>query len=184
MELFSLWEERKEANMAVDYTVNFRSRLLGTNTIINHQFGNEFSSYLTHITPRQDAGVNHAYSFDTPNVDPSLDAILMFQTIDVRNEENILEINGIRIPNAIRANNPNAVTIPPESRPTTNWSGNVVIIQPNILNETDNTLIIRSAGDDDPDDFIISDVVLIYKTRERDDSGRELTVSATATVRG
>ena len=164
--------------MSVNYIVHFNNRDLGTDTIEKHHFGDEkdFSGgYLDHITGQTFVGQSETYLFDVPSVDPSQHAVLMFQTLDVTVDANELRINGQLIQNAIRTTN--------SDTSSKSWSGNVVLIPPNVLQETNNRLTIEAKNGGDPDNFIIDDVVLFYKTRERDGRDRELTVTATATTR-
>jgi hypothetical protein len=117
-------------------------------------FGDE-EDYLTgHFV-----GSNADFPFDCPEVDPTQTAVLMFQSLDVDNDKNALEINGQRIVGGI-----------PTSPSKDTWNSNVMLVAPNTLRQTGNTLTIGARRDDGAllppvDDFVIDNVVIFYKTR-------------------
>jgi hypothetical protein len=83
--------------------------------------------------------------------------VLLFQTLSVDHDKNVIRINGTDVPNRI-----------PVSRSNNDWNGNVIIIPPNVLRTGANTLRIEardsSGGTGDEDEFVVDNVVVLYKT--------------------
>jgi hypothetical protein len=105
------------------------------------------------------AGPTRDFSFDCRGVDPSETAFLMFQSRDVDHQRNIFQINGVDVFGGL-----------PVSPARDGWNGNILLIEPHHqLRTTGNILHVESrnsggAGDDDIDDFVIDNVVIVYKT--------------------
>lgn len=127
---------------------------------VRQGFGNE-PGYLSSIEPNVPfVGPNKDFRFSCPGVNPTEPAVLMFQSRDVDSSRNIIRIN----------DNPDSVFggIPVSPNKDT-WNGNVMLIGGGILRESDNVLRIESrnlsgGGGGDLDDFIVDNVVVMYKT--------------------
>ena len=122
-------------------------------------------------------GLQKDYEFACPNVDKSQTAVLLFQTMGVSHDKNILQVNGqpvfggipgggvdravISEPGLSEHGSPRIIDL---SRAV--WNANVLLITPGVLREN-NVLHIESVPNDDgdPDDFIIDNAVVLYKTR-------------------
>jgi hypothetical protein len=124
------------------------------------QFGNERGTF-DNIEPNvQFVGPTKDFSFDCPNVNPSETAVLMFQSRDVEHQRNVFRVNRVDIFGGLPAS---------PSRDT--WNGNILLIEPrHQLKATNNVLHVESRnasgdGGGDIDDFIIDNVVIVYKTR-------------------
>ena len=104
------------------------------------------------------AGSAKNFSFDCADVDPSETAVLMFQSRDVDHRRNILRINGVDVFGGL-----------PVSPARDAWNANVLLIEPHHqLKATGNVLHVESrtsSGEStgDVDDFIIDNVVIVYK---------------------
>jgi hypothetical protein len=104
------------------------------------------------------------FHFDCPRVDPGADAVLMFQTRDVDNNKNIIQIN------PATAQQPTVHGGIPVSPRKDTWNGNIMLIVRDALRETNNVLHVEAVSGDgvlgpDLDEFIIDNVVVLYKTR-------------------
>jgi hypothetical protein len=92
-------------------------------------------------------------------VNPDEAAVLMFQSRDVDHSRNIITINGSNVSGGI-----------PVSPSKDAWNGNVMLINVGILRTSGNELHIEArnssgGGGGDIDDFILDNVVVMYKTR-------------------
>jgi hypothetical protein len=100
------------------------------------------------------------FSFNCPNVHPDETAFLMFQSRDVDHQRNIFQINGVDVFGGL-----------PVSPDRNTWNGNILLVEPHHqLRATGNVLHVESrnssgGGGGDIDDFIIDNVVIVYKTR-------------------
>lgn len=137
--------------MATDYTVIRFQR---------QHFGNQ-QGVFNDIEPGVEfAGPAKDYSFPCPNVNPREAAFLMFQSRDVDLPRNIFRINGVDIFGGLPVS-PNRDT----------WNGNIMLIESrHELKPTNNVLHVESrnasgGSNGDLDDFIIDNVVIVYKTR-------------------
>ena len=131
--------------MAADFTVIIAVR---------QHFGNKAGS-----RPGVFVGNEEHYTFDCPNIDPDTWGVLMFETLDVDYEQNVFEVNGHAIAGGI-----------PKSPSKSAWNGNVMLINPNWLKGRGNELHIKSltsggAPSGNIDDFVIDNVVVLYKTK-------------------
>jgi hypothetical protein len=108
------------------------------------------------------------FPFQCPNVDPSQPAILLFQSqgVDVPQP---MTINGQTVFGGI----PRSAEVAPYPGGYTEWvaqwNGNVMLVTPGVLQEN-NVLHIEALkiGDTDKvDNFIIDNLVVIFKTRAR-----------------
>jgi hypothetical protein len=104
-----------------------------------------------------DRGQDHEYSFDLPGVDSSKVAILMLKTFDLDHNLNSFSINGraLRVRRHISGSE---------------FFTDHVEVPAGILKETGNVLKISALSSSgqvfgELDDFIVDDVVLIYKTK-------------------
>jgi hypothetical protein len=137
--------------MATDFTVIVPNR---------HQFGDEKGTFndiepnLKSIQRKRD------FTFNCPNVNPGETAFLVFQSRDVDHQGSIFKVNGIDIAGGL-----------PASPSRDSWNGNILLIgSQHQLKATNNVLHVESrneSGEDkgDIDDFIIDNVVVVYKTR-------------------
>ena len=92
--------------------------------------------------------------FNCPGIDPAEEAVLMFQSLNVEFENNILTINGESVIGGIPVSGENEL-----------WNANILLIAANKLNPTNNILHIAAGKDEDGvvDDFVIDNMVLFYK---------------------
>ncbi len=135
--------------MATNFTVILFQR---------QHFGNE-PGIFTDIEPNVPfAGSTEDFSFDCPAVNPIETAFLIFQSRDVDHQRNIFQINGVDVFGGL-----------PASPAREAWNGNILLIGPgHQLRAAGNVLHVESrnsrGGDsDDIDDFIIDNVVIVYK---------------------
>lgn len=136
--------------MAADFTVVINVR---------HHFGNDHDAL-----PGTSAGKDRDFGFDCPDIDTTQTAVLMFQSLDVDHEKNVISVNQpltgpISVFGGI-----------PVSRSDTDWNGNIMLISPNSLRDRGNVLHIgardsRGSILGDVDDFVIDNAVVMYKTR-------------------
>lgn len=123
---------------------------------VRQHYGNEAGRFGPGLTF---AGNNKDFAFDCPGVDATSPAVLLFQTRDVDNERNFFNINGRDIPGGI-----------PVSVQRDDWNANVALVGAGWLEERGNVLQIGARNDqggllNDIDDFLIDNVVLLYRTR-------------------
>jgi hypothetical protein len=152
----------------IDTVLDFRPGRMGSDftVIVNvrQHFGNE-ADYLKDVEPGLPfVGPKKDFHFDCPKVEPGAEAVLMFQTRDVDHNRNIMQIN------ATTAEQPTVFGGIPVSPSKDTWNGNIMLIRPGVLRETNNELHIESRNSSgssggDIDDFIIDNVVALYKTR-------------------
>lgn len=129
---------------------------------VRQHFGNEQGTFQD-IEPNVPfVGRKKEFSFSCPNIDPRETALLMFQSRDVDHQKHKFEINGPAS---------NCGLLLPASPNRDTWNGNIMLIEPHHnLKEANNVLNIESrnasgGSGGDIDDFIIDNVVIIYKTR-------------------
>jgi hypothetical protein len=122
-------------------------------------FGNEPGTF-DDIEPNVTfVGPTKSFSFDCPSVDPSETAFLTFQSRDVDHQRNVFQVNGVDVFGGL-----------PASPARSAWTGNILLVEPrHRLRATGNLLQIesrnaRGEGGNDIDDFIIDNVVIVYKT--------------------
>jgi hypothetical protein len=101
--------------------------------------------------------------FSCPNVDSGLRAVLFFQTRDVDNATNVIQINGSDLFGGIPVSSTGDAESPI-------WNSNVLLVERNVLKEQGNVLHLgarNSSGgtSGNVDDFLIDNVVILYKTR-------------------
>ena len=157
--------------MAVDYTVviDVRQRF-GDLKRDEKPSLNETESGLEPEAPF--VGAEKSFAFRCPSVDRSQFALLLFQALGVSTVQ-ALEINGQTIfggiPIAVDRNSrrlgsgSDAHTV---HSLIARWNGNVMLIHPGVLQDN-NIMRIRAAEmtADNLDDFIIDNVVVVFKTR-------------------
>lgn len=136
--------------MATSYTIVLFSR---------QHFGNQ-AGVFDDIEPSVAfVGGAKDFSFDCPGVNTAEAALLMFQSRDVDHQQNVLRVNGVDVFGAL-----------PASPARDAWNGNVLLVERHHqLQATGNVLRVearRSDGgsDGDVDDFILDNIVIIYKT--------------------
>ena len=104
------------------------------------------------------AGSTKDFAFDCPGINPSETAFLIFQSRDVDHRRNIFQINGVGVLGGL-----------PASPARDAWNGNILLIEPrHQLRATGNVLHVESRNSsggpgDNIDDFIIDNVVIMYK---------------------
>jgi hypothetical protein len=100
--------------------------------------------------------------FSCPNVKSSERAVVFFQTRDVDNANNVIQINGHDLFGGVPVSSTDDAESP-------FWNGNVALVGRNVLKETGNVLHVgarnSSGGTSDVDDFLIDNVVILYKTQ-------------------
>lgn len=136
-----------------NYTTIFVSR---------QHFGDERTVLGTHA---DFVGRKHDYPFDCPNVDPTQWAVLLFQSFDVNYDGNVFQINEHDVPGGLPAG-PKHETV--GSTVKSSWIGNVMLFDPvrgHHLKPTGNVMHIESMGRNGIDDFILDNMVILYKTR-------------------
>lgn len=122
---------------------------------VRHHFGNETGYFGPNLLF---AEKNKEFHFDCPGLDPRSWAVMMFQARDVDNDKNHLSVNGNVIFGGI-----------PISSRKDDWNANVALINPAWLQAADNVLRIGSRDDrgsllGDTDDFMIDNLVVLYRT--------------------
>ncbi len=137
--------------MATDFTVILFQR---------QHFGNQ-PGVFNDIEPDVPfAGPAKDFSFNCPNVNPGETAFLMFQSRDVDLPRNIFNVNGKDIFGGL-----------PVSPSRDTWNSNILLIESrHELKPANNVLRVESrnasgGSNGDLDDFIIDNVVIVYKTR-------------------
>jgi hypothetical protein len=150
--------------MALDFTVVI---------VVRQRFGDSDADDVGQETEAPFVGRQKDYEFRCPGVDRNQQAILLFQCQGA-NVQQSLEINGQQIFGGI----PAAVEQAPfpflspaddtvQSFPIAQWSGNVMLVHPGVLQEN-NVLRIRAreiADSGNIDNFIIDNLVVVFKTR-------------------
>ncbi len=105
------------------------------------------------------AGSSQSFVFDCPNVQAGDAAFLMFQSRDVDHGRNVFEVNGVGVFGGL-----------PVSPARDSWNANILLIEPrHRLRRTGNILRVESRNPSGGltgslDEFIIDNVVLVYKT--------------------
>jgi hypothetical protein len=105
------------------------------------------------------AGAAKSFVFDCPGVRPNEAAFLMFQSRDVDHPRNVFQVNGIDVFGGL-----------PVSPARDSWNGNVLLIESrHQLKPAGNVLHVeardgRGTSGGNVDDFIVDNVVLVYKT--------------------
>ncbi|MBL9137783.1 MAG: hypothetical protein JNK85_18075 [Verrucomicrobiales bacterium] len=104
-------------------------------------------------------GTSKDYTFACPDLNPSEPAVLMFQSRAVNSRRNVFSINEIPVFGGI-----------PVSPGVDAWNANVMLINPDVLRPSGNVLHVESRSQGggsggDLDDFIIDNLVVMYKVR-------------------
>ena len=141
--------------MALDFTVVITVR---------QRFGDDDNEDFGLETEAPFVGKEKTFEFRCPDVDSRQEAILLFQCMGA-NLQQRLEINGQEIFGGIPAAF-DIAPLPNQIVSLAQWNGNVMLIHPGVLRE-DNVLRIRASelSDDKLDDFIIDNLVVVFKTR-------------------
>ncbi|HEY1287746.1 MAG TPA: hypothetical protein VGF58_05420 [Burkholderiales bacterium] len=130
-------------------------------------------------------GLERSFAFRCPSVDRRQFAILLFQTLGVALRQG-LEINGQTIFGGIAPSvDPAARILGPRSPSADDlttlatWNGNVMLIHPGVLQES-NILRIRAADATaaNIDDFLVDNVVVVFKTAQQVGGSRGGTAKA------
>jgi hypothetical protein len=121
-------------------------------------------------------GPDRDYPFSCPNVDPSKPAILMFESLGVTTaQSDVIKVNGVDV-RGVNTDilNGEKAGIPASPNDEVGWSGNVLILEGrrHQLKATGNQLTVVSrtrAGtlNGNRDDFLLDNMVIMYKTRPR-----------------
>lgn len=184
--------------MALDFTVVFSVRQRFGDNLRDGKPprppGSEFDSEkeLGLETGAPFVGLEKDFSFQCPSVDRSHVAILLFQSQGVSIRQN-MEINGQPIfggiPTSVDSDT-KRIESGSEAQQVRNllarWNGNIMLIHSGVLQEN-NILRIRAAEmtDGNVDDFVIDNVVVLFKARPRGpvlDPGTVIALSAAALV--
>ena len=144
--------------MALDFTVVITVR---------QRFGDSQDDDTGQETDAPFVGSEKQFNFRCPNVDGSQQAILLFQCQGA-NVQQSLEINGQQIFGGIPSS-VEFVTVPDPALvlARAQWNGNIMLIQPGVLQEN-NVLRIQAGEISDTgniDNFIIDNLVVVFKTR-------------------
>jgi hypothetical protein len=138
--------------MATNYTVVLFSRQhLGNDAGVF----NDVEPNVVFVGPAKD------FPFECPGIDTAEAAILMFQSRDVDHQQNIFRVNGVDVFGGL-----------PASPARDAWNGNIVLVERHHqLKATGNVLRVEARRSDgsssgDVDDFILDNVVIVYKTLE------------------
>lgn len=137
--------------MTTDFTVILFQR---------QHFGNERGTFNDIEAGVQFVGPTKNFTFNCPNVNPGETAVLMFQSRDVDHQRNIFRVNDENVFGGL-----------PASPSKDTWNGNILLLETrHKLKATGNVLHVESRNDSgegggDIDDFIIDNVVIMYKTR-------------------
>src|SRR5580765_624729 len=136
--------------MATNYTVVLFSRQhIGNDPGVF----NDVEPNVAFVGPAKD------FPFDCPGVNSAEAAFLMFQSRDVDHQRNVLRVNGEDVFGGL-----------PASPARDAWNGNILLVeQHHQLKATGNVLHVEARTSDggsagDVDDFILGNVVLMYKT--------------------
>lgn len=147
--------------MSLDFTVVVRVR---------QRFGDGSSDDIGQETSAPFVGREKSYEFACPGVDPDQPAVVLFQCQGA-NRQNSVSINGHNISGGIARSVDQTVVQFPSGDimdlAVALWNGNVMLVSESVLQET-NTLRIRANiidGTDNVDNFIIDNVVVLFKTR-------------------
>jgi hypothetical protein len=148
--------------MALDFTVVMPVR---------QRFGDAHADDFGQETEAPFVGSQKDFEFRCPNVDRSEQAILLFQCQGA-NVQQRLEINGQQIFGGIPASvesfaSPFLFQGHVQNFLHAVWNGNVMLVHPGVLQEN-NVMRIRAAnlGDGERDNFIIDNIVVLFKTRQ------------------
>ena len=136
--------------MATNYTVVLFSR---------QHLGNE-AGVFNDVEPNVVfVGGAKDFPFDCPGINTAEAAVLMFQSRDVDHQRNILRVNGVDVFGGL-----------PASPARDEWNGNILLVERHHqLEATGNVLSVEARRADggstgDVDDFILDNVVIMYKT--------------------
>jgi hypothetical protein len=104
------------------------------------------------------AGRRKDFRFDCPGVDPGQHSVLMFQALHVNSEKNVFTVNGQTL-----------FGLPTTTEDKKAWAAQVLLVGPNTLRGSGNVLHVEARTNSgspsgDVDDFVIDNVVLMYKT--------------------
>jgi hypothetical protein len=139
--------------MGSDFTVIIDQR---------QHFGNEPQSL-----PGVYVGTNKEFPFTCPDVDSGQQAVLLFQSLSVDHDRNFIAINSIGA-----FGDPEVYGGVPVHRSNRDWNGNVMLVRGGVLRE--NNILRLGARDSrgslgglegEVDDFVIDNVVVLFKTR-------------------
>ena len=141
--------------MALDFTVVITVR---------QRFGDNDIEDTGLETDAPFVGAEKDFEFHCHNVDSRQQALLLFQCMGTNGQQS-MEINGRPIFGGIPAAT-ELLTLPSGIVSHAQWNGNIMLIEPGVLRE-DNVLRIQAGKltDDNLDDFIIDNLVVVFKTR-------------------
>ncbi len=115
-------------------------------------------------------GISHDFAFKCPAVDGSQMAVLQFNAYGVSYHGNIIQVNGVDLPGGMYQT-PMADIDDDSAEPL--WHTQSLLVPADILGADENILHIQATGLlGDVDDFIIDNIVIWFKTSERDENGR------------
>jgi len=124
-------------------------------------FGNEPGAFNDVEATVPFVGPTKDFTFDCPNVNPNETAVLMFQSREVsKAQKDVFRVNGVDVFGGL-----------PASPSKDTWNGNVLLVESrHRLRPTGNTLHVEARNDSgggggNIDDFILDNIVLMYKTR-------------------
>ena len=131
---------------------------------VRHQFGRE------DLDVGVFAGAEASFAFDCPGVDASQHALLLFQSFGVGNQQ-LLEVNGTAVFGGVPGGGSIAERTGTSGdgghthriASSEGWNGSVMIVNQGVLRDTGNVLRIRGPFEE----FVVDNVVVLYKTRGR-----------------
>ena len=146
--------------MPCDFTVILRTR---------QHFGNS-QHVFDKVEPQAEfVGQHKDFHFDCPNVDPSKTAFLEFQSMDVSHSSNELQINNVGVFGGL----PVGPTRTAAGQVTFAWTSNTLLVEDrHKLQATGNVLHVFATNapgtpTTNVDDFILDNIVIVYKTASR-----------------
>jgi hypothetical protein len=140
--------------MAVNFTVIFSSRQHFGNEQNIFAFGGEF------------VGKKKDYTFDCPGVNPNETAVLLFQSYDVTTGRDVFQINGTDVFGGLPVGAPG---VQHGSQRENFWLSHVLLVESRHgLKAAGNVLHVESkaatTSGTDIDDFVLDNMVIMYKT--------------------
>jgi hypothetical protein len=146
--------------MGVNYRVIFPSR---------YHLGNEPNIFAI-ANPPPFVGKTQDWTFDCPDVDARETGVLLFQSYDVTTGRNVFEINSVAVFGGIPVGPQHQDA--GSNRRTNIWMSHVLLVESrHQLKATGNVLHVEAqaaqAGGSDVDDFLLDNMVIMYKTLGR-----------------
>jgi hypothetical protein len=143
--------------VALDFTIVVRVR---------QRFGDRTDAAIGLENEAPFVGPSMQYEFSCPRVDPSAEAVLLFQSQGGK-VGGSLDINGQKIHGGIPSSIDLSVlpTSPLSDLHLARWTANIMLVGPGILT-TSNVLQVRAvvSSSGEVDDFVLDNAVVLFKT--------------------